>query len=295
MKDRGHMDVTFHKLYLYDHVRQLLAVDDTFCPLKDNGPMHKNPILAHKGVDNKIIFRALNPDRTPSTIPCGQQVYARIINPNNNTIVLEKLCTLGPAKGIINLMLDSGDIVDVAPGAYNMVIIRTEEFVSNIPGYYVEKPMYSDMNDNISMEIVITEQALKAPMPSITITEKDWTSDWTATTMTFGRPCFYSSRIPGGRVMNHKESVQSFSTYTENFTGTLELWGTLEETPDAYLNVGRWFKIYPSTMSEDIEYVGYTGTQAWTFQANCMWMKFRLLPSTAVFDHGRMAKIIIRN
>ena len=50
------MDVSYHKVYTYDHVRQLLAIGDTFCPLKDNGPMNKNPILAHKGLDNKHIF-----------------------------------------------------------------------------------------------------------------------------------------------------------------------------------------------------------------------------------------------
>jgi hypothetical protein len=257
--------------------------------------MHKNPILAHKGVDNKIIFRALNPDRTPATIPCGQQAYARIINPENNTIVLEKLCTLGPAKGMINLMLDSGDIALVAPGPYNMVIIRTEEFVVGAPDYYIEKPMYSDMNDNISMELIITEQALKAPMPSVTIRPEDWTPDLIMSTVTAPTPCFYTSRIPGGRVLNHIESVQSFSTYTENFTGILEVWGTLEETPEAYLNEARWFKIYPSSMSMDIEFVGYTGTQAWTFQANCMWLKFRLIPSLAVFDPGVMKKLIVRS
>jgi len=256
--------------------------------------MNKNPILAHKGVDNKIIFRALGPDRVPVDIACNQQVYARIINVLNNTVVLEKLCNLGPAKGLITLLLDSGDIVDTAPGLYQMVLIRTEEFVSNIPGYYIEKPLYSDMNDNISMEIEITEQAFKAPLPSITLLPNDWTPDILAPTVGAPRPCFYTQRIPGGRILNHKESVQSFSTYTQNFTGILETWGTLEETPDAYLNDLRWFKIYPSSMSQDIEYKGYTGTQAWTFSANFMWLKFRYFPSTDVLDPGILSKLIVR-
>jgi len=256
--------------------------------------MNKNPILAHKGIDNRIIFRALGPDRVPVDIACTQQVYARIINVTNNTVVLEKLCNLGPAKGLITLMLDSGDIVDTAPGLYQMVLIRTEEFVSNIPGYYIEKPLYSDMNDNISMAIEITEQAFKSPLPSITLLPGDWTPDILSPISGAPRPCFYTQRIPGGRILNHKESVQSFSTYTENFTGILETWGTLEETPDAYLNELRWFKIYPSSMSQDIEYTGYTGTQAWTFSANFMWLKFRYFPGTGVLDPGKMSKLIVR-
>lgn len=288
------MDVNFHKLYLYDHVRELLMVDNVFCPTKDNGPMHKNTIKAHKGIDNEIIFRALGPDRSPVDVSCNYQVYARIIDPENRKVVLEKLCRLGPAKGIIKLEIDSGDIADIHAGLYEMVLIRTQDFIVGAPDYYIEKPLYSDMYDNVSMEIEITEQAFKAPKPSVTILPEDWTPD--IVRPTFGPPmrCFYTGRIPGGRVQNHKDSVHTFSTYTRNFTGVLEIWGTLEETPDPYLNHARWFKIFPSTMSTDIQFIQYTGTQAWTFSANFLWLKFRYFPSTEVLDPGVMEKIIVR-
>lgn len=288
------MDVTFHKLYLYDHVRELLMVGDTFCPCKDNGPMIKNTIKAHKGIDNKIIFRALGPDRSPTNIDCDQQVYARIVDPDNRKIVLEKLCRLGPAKGLITLNLDAGDIIDIHAGLYEMVLIRTENFVAGVNDYIVQKALFSDMSDNISMEIEITEQAFKAPAKEVTLTPKDWTPDILVGTMIAPRPCFYSPRIPGGRVQNHKDSVHTFSTYTENFTGVLEVWGSLEESPDPYLNHNRWFKIFPSTMSTDIEFIAYTGTQAWTFSADFMWLKFRYFPSQEVLDPGVMKKLLVR-
>lgn len=288
------MDVNFHKVYMYDHVRQLTVVGDTFCTCKDNGPMSKNPIKCHKGIDNRIIFRALGPDRIPYDIAFNQQVYARIMDPENNTVVIEKLCRLGPAKGIITLELDSGDIAEIHAGLYTMVLIRTEDFISNIPGYYIERPLYSDYDDNIAMEIEITQQGFKTPLDSVTINFENWTPDVLIPTFGPPTPCYYTSRIPGGRVLNHINSVHSFSTYTENFTGVLEIWGSLEETPDPYLSATRWFKIYPSTMSTDIEYFGYTGTQAWTFSANFLWLKFRLFPSTDVLDPGIMRKLIVR-
>lgn len=289
------MDVTFHKMYLYNHVWQLLSVGDTFCSCKDNGPMNNNTQLkAHKGIDNKLIFRVLGPDRVPQDVACDQQVYARIIDPDNRMVVLEKLCRLGPAKGIITLELDGGDIALVHAGLYEMVLIRTQEFVSNVPDYYVEKPLYSNMNDDVALQIEITEQAFKAPAPSITILPENWTPDIIMPTFGPPAPCFYSGRIPGGRVLNHIDSVQSFSTYTLNFTGVLECWGTLEETPNPYLNDKRWFKIFPSSMSQDIQFIGYTGTQAWTFAANFMWLKFRYFPSQEVLDPGVLAKLIVR-
>ena len=287
-------DITFNKVYLYDHVRQLLAVGDTFRSLKDNGPMSKNPIKVHKGLDNKVIFRALGPDRVPADISCNQQVYARIINPDNRSIVVEKLCRLGPAKGLITFELNGGDIAMVAPGTYTMVLIRTEDFVTDIPDYYIEKPLYSDMYNNVQMEIEITEQAFKAPLKSITYEPKDWTPDLTIPVIGPITPSFYTGRIPGGRILNHINSVHSFSTYTQNFTGTLEIWGTLEESPDPYQSSHRWFKIYPTTMSQDIEFIGYSGTQAWTFSANLMYLKFRYIPSTEVLDPGKLLKLIVR-
>jgi hypothetical protein len=269
---------------------------DTFCPYSgDNGPMHKNPILAHKGIDNKLIFRALGPDRAPVTVDCGsQQVYARIIDPDNRKIVLEKLCRLGPAKGVITLELDEGDIIDVHAGLYELVLIRTEPFVTGVNDYLVQKPLYTDMHSNIAMEIEITEQAFKSPLAPVTIGVDNWTPDIIVSVNNAPSPCFYSFRIPGGRVQNHKDSVHSFSTYTENFTGVLEVWGSLEETPDPYLDHTRWFKIFPSTLSTDIEFFAYTGTQAWTFTADFMWLKFRYFPSQEVLDPGVMKKIIVR-
>lgn len=287
-------NITFHKLYLYDHVRQLLAVGDDLCPIKDNGPMNKQKILVHKGIDNRVAFRVLGPDRVPFDIPCHQQVYVRIIDPDNKKVVLEKLCRTGPAKGLITVELDGGDIAAIHAGTYTMVLIRTESFVVGVPDYYVEKPLYSDMNSNVSMEIEITEQAFKSPLSSITLLPDDWTPDLITPPNGPIVKSFYSSRIPGGRVLNHTNSVHSFSTFTENFTGVLEIWGSLEETPDPYLSPMRWFKIHPSSMSNDIEFMSYTGTQAWTFSANFMWLKFRLIPSTYVLDPGTMKKLIVR-
>ncbi len=288
------MDVNIHKIYAYDNIRHLTVIGDTFCYCKDNGPMHTSILKAHKGVDNRLIFRALGPDRIPYDIQCGNEVYARITDPDNSQVVVEKLCRLGPARGIIHLELNAGDLEGVGPGRYNIAIIRTQRFVINQPDVYVEKPMFSDMDDNIAMQIDITEQAYKAPRPSRVILADEWIPDREVPLMGRMRPCFYTDRIPGTRVLNHINGVHSFSAHTQNFTGVLEIWGTLEETPDPYLRNNRWFKIPPSSMSTEIEFYCHTGTQAWTFNANFMWLKFRYFPSQDVLDPGQMTKLIVR-
>lgn len=288
-------DVSFHKIYLYDHIWELLAIGDNFCTFMDNGPMNNStPLKCHKGIDNKLIFRALNPDRSPVDISCHQQVYARIIDPENRTVVLEKLCYLGPAKGIITLSLDAGDLSDIHAGRFEIVLIRTQEFVDTIPGYYIERPLYSDTNDNVAMTLEITEQAFKAPVTAMTLYPNDWVRDILVGDFMQPAPCYYTPRIPGSRILNHKDSVHTFSTYTKRATGILEIWGTLDESPEPYLNDTRWFRIYPSSMSRNIEFIGYTGTQAWSFASNFMWLKFRYFPSMHVLDPGILEKLIIR-
>lgn len=288
------MDISFNKVYLYENIRPVLVLGDTFCLCKDNGPMHKNRMKVHKGIDNKLVFKALGPDRAPVDISCGYQVYARVIDPTTKHVVSEVLCRTGPGKGIITAIFDSGELAPLQPGIYHLVLIQAQNFVANIEDYYIERPIFSDFDDNVAMELEVTQQAYKSPKNSIIIEPKDWTPD---SLMPINGPrqlCYYSKSIPGGRIDNPIDAVHSFSTFTDNFTGVLEVWGTLEESPGPYLNDRTWFKIYPSTMSTDIEFLGYSGTQAWTFSANFMWLKFRYIPSAEVVDPGKLLKLIVR-
>lgn len=289
------MAYNFTPIYLYDNVRQLLTIGDTFCTCSgDNSPMNNNTLRAHRGIDNKLVFRALGPDRVPFSIPPNQSIYCRIINKDNSSVVFEKICRLGPAKGIITLELNSNDLIPVSAGLYSIVLIRTDNFIANINDYFLEKPMFTDFENNVAMDLEITDQAYNSPTPSITLNPQDWTTDLRVPNVGMPVPSFYSSRIPGNKTLNRSSAVHTFSTYTLNFTGSLEIWGSLEEAPDPYVSPNRWFEIYPSTMSNSVQYTSYTGTQAWTFQANIFWLKFRLIPSTAVLDAGQMLKLIVR-
>src|SRR5215471_3119102 len=156
------MDVSIHKLFLHDHVHQLLFIEGSSCFCKDNAPMNQQPIKAHKGIDNKLIFRVLDPNRLPVDL-CGVEVYARLTDPATKAIVFEKLAKLGSATGMIFLELNAGDLINIPAGPYDFVLIPTQPFVvgQNAVGSYIEKPLYVNFNDDVQMTLVITEQALK--------------------------------------------------------------------------------------------------------------------------------------
>jgi len=289
------MQTSIHTLFRYENVHQLLFTENVMCYQRDNGPMNSTSLKVHKGIDNRLVFRVLDPDRAPVNM-CDYQIYGRILDASNGSIVLEKVARQGSAKGTVFFELDSGDITTIHSGTYKFILVATQPFVTGIheTGATVEKPLYVNYNNDIQMEMVVTEQAIYDPVPSVILHETDWTGDSFFPMNAPPTLGYYSKAIAGARVLNHRSSVHSFSTYTENFTGVLQIFGTLEETPSPYLTDSTWFKIYPSTMSQDIEYVGYTGTQAWAFTSNIMWIKLRYIPSTQVVDPGIIKKIIFR-
>jgi hypothetical protein len=286
--------VSYHPVYAYDNVHQLLFTGGNLCYCKDGGILNYNNLKLHKGVDNELIFRVLDPNRTPVDMSCDYQIYGRIIDTDTGVIVLEKLCRLGPAKGIIKFIVDAGDFESVPSGMYSMVLIASKPFVTGSLDQFTDHALYSDMNNNVAMDLEITEQAFRGPLPEIVYTPSDWTGDIIVPVNGPPVPGFYTGRIPGARVQNHRSSVHTFSTYTTAFTGTLYIWGTLSESPDPYLSKNRWFKIYPSASAQDIQYTKYTGTQAWSFTADVMWLQFGYVPSLSTKTPGTLNKLIIR-
>lgn len=291
------MFTSLNDLYLYDDVRRLLLNDDqTTCLDTDNAPMNKRNIKVHKGVDNILKFRVFNPDRQPVNI-CNYDMMARIFNTENRELVLQRPCRTNTAKGMLFLDLDEGDIANLAEGLYEIVIVGQQQFAPSTVGKYATTtPFYTDFDSNIVATIELTGQAERVPLPTYTIDE------WTMTRLLWQGSgplvdTYYSSSIPGARVQNHTWSTHSFSIHVneaDKFTGTLEVLGTLDINPYEDPNSGHWFKIQVVTGSDYLEFIDFFGTEAYTFSANIMFLKFVYTPSTEVENPGRINKILVR-
>jgi hypothetical protein len=301
---------SINNLYLYDRVTQLLINENNFCYCKGNAPMNLRPLKIHKGLDNTLNFRALDPDRNPVKL-VDRQIYARIIDPQNSTIVLEKLCRLGTATGMIFLDLYEGDINDLHSGLYNMCLISTRNFVPNTVGEVMSSAIFTDTDSNVNMTLEISEQAFIAPLPTYSITngtgqqppyELGWTEfllAWQGNMMT---EAFYSGAIPGSRVKNHKDGLHTISIESNGFTGTIEIYGSLDPTPTpAIYPLSSLFRIWPSTLADHIDLNSFIGTEAYSFQANIMWLKIVCKPAptdltvTPVQELQKLTKILVRS
>jgi hypothetical protein len=85
------------KLFSYENRMDLMYVDSQLrsCEVTNNSPLNKKIFKIHKGVDNQIRFRVLNPDRKRVSVD-HLSIRARFINTENQERVLDRFADLVP-------------------------------------------------------------------------------------------------------------------------------------------------------------------------------------------------------
>lgn len=287
------MEISTQQLYLYKDVRRLLLKRDRFTnDVMDNAPMNKRPMKLHKGVDNSLQFRVFNPDRTPANI-CNTSVYARIIDLDTHELILERQLQNGTAKGFMSLEVLESDLTDVHVGLYKLVLVKSENLSAGVEGEYVNSPFFTDYSNNIDMTVEVTDQANRAPRPSIIVSPDNWTENrYFNTTINSRDSRFFTEAIPTPRTRNMIGNLHSFSVYADNYTGKLKVFGTLDQTPNPDIERG-WFNIKAYDDADYIDFIEYTGTRFFSFEGNYMWLKFVYYPDSQ--NAGSIEKLIVRS
>lgn len=264
-----------------------LVYDDRMvtCITTDQRNMHDDIQKVHRGVDNQIYFQVYNRDRRPQNVN-HQTVRARMVNPQNGELVLERYLDHlpGDCKGRLRLDIFEGDLIDMPEGYYQLVITGSDDLTPTIVGHERQTPFFTDQDNNAVIDIEVTGQIQLEPRPSQTITE------W----IPYNGPdglAHRSSAIPSGRMYNYTHSVHTLSVHCENYSGRIRFWGSLEDVPGENLN--GYFPVYVTTRSNEIEVQEYTGTFPVVFQANYMWLKIEHIPADT--NTGVLVKILGRS
>jgi hypothetical protein len=280
------------KLFSYENRMDLMYVDSQLrsCEVTNNSPLNKKIFKIHKGVDNQIRFRVLNPDRKRVSVD-HLSIRARFINTENQERVLDRFADLVPnTKGDIRLTIYEADLVDIAPGFYTMVITGEEEMISGLAaGENIQTPFFLDNAGDIVATVEIVGAADVTPRESVELLPTNWTITTSATP---GYTRFMSSAIPGARLQNYTNSVHSFSAATTGFTGTLEVRGTLDHIPTGDIN--DYFPIDITSGTQIITFDDYTGITAHSFEANFMWIIFTYETQNSLPSNGTLDKVLVR-
>lgn len=281
------------KLMRYENRLDLMYVDSQIrgCNVVNNSPLNKKIIKVHKGVDNTVRFRVLNPDRRRVSVD-HLAVRCRLVNNENKERVLERFAdVLTTNKGDVRLTIYEGDLVNIAPGFYSLVVTGQEALVpGNNESGNVNTPFFLDNAGDIVATIEVVDSADVTPLESVELLPDNWTivSDPGLP----GTRTYASSAIAGARVKNHLNAVHSFSVRTTAFTGTLELRASLDLQPPA--DLANYFPVDITTGTQIITFDNYTGITSHTFEANFMWLKFIYRPDTNLEDFGTIDKVLLR-
>lgn len=243
----------------------------------ENRPMNSNIIKLHRGIDNQIRFRVFNQDRKPVKL-FDLEVIAKLVNPQNGETVLTKNLTVGSKPGYVHMYVSEGEITNIAPGFYNMVILGQEDFIAGINESEVySSPFYTDIGNNIVCSVQVTDSALPLPPPSYVITDDDWRVVKQPTGFLEDINELRTSAVPASRVRNHINALHTMGVFTTDFTGTLQVYATLDLQPPEDLR--RWFPVDLTSGTDIIQFDRYTGSVSFAFAANFTWMTFIQRPN----------------
>lgn len=281
------------KLFQYENRIDLMYIDSQIRGgvMTNNSPLNKRIFKLHKGVDNVLRFRVLNPDRKRVSVD-HLSIRARFISTENQERVLDRFADLVPnSKGDIRLTIYESDLVDIAAGFYNLIITGEEALVPGLTiGENVQTPFFLDNQGDIAATVEIVDSADVTPRQSVEVLPDNWT---VTSGETLGFTRYLSSAIPGARLQNYTNSVHSFSAASTGFTGTLEMRATLDHIPPG--NPNSYFPIDITSGTNIITFDNFTGITAHTFDANFMWMIFIYETDNLLTDtNGTLDKVLVR-
>lgn len=282
----------FTDLYLYENYITLMYDQGRIsnCTL-DNRPMDSKIIKVHKGVDQKLNFKVYDPDKKAAGIE-HLRVLASFVNVESKERVFTTYCKVSNKKGAMELIVKETDLMDVAPGFYNLVLTGQEWAIPETEGYITASPFYTDANSNVRLSVEVIDVVDPTPTNTIEVMPNDWTLHTDPNTYDAD---YVSPAYPANRLKNSRNGSHTITIYMTNYTGKFEVYGTLDSIPST--SIDDYFPVNLTNMNTTIEYLEHTGIDAYHFQANVMWLKFKYIPDPLmeVEDRGTIDKVQLRS
>lgn len=262
------MNPANNRLFLYeDSIDLVITADNLYV---DNKPMNNKSIIAHKGLSNTINFNIRNRDRKLQPV-FTDEVVAYIVNPASRSRLLTKRVEVTSDAGIVKLHLQPGDLQDIDPGLYTMYVTRTNNEGTDLP-------IYSNQNNDVALDIEISEQAVLDPIPT----------QFTTTMTEPSNNVFVSSAFFGNLDRNFKDAQHSVAVYHKTYTGNIKIQAScMQTTPQGDDQHGDWFDVV-----SNVAITGTTDILYNHFAVNCNWVRVISYPDDA---NSTISNIHVRN
>lgn len=265
------MTIINNNLYRYDTIIGITSTGKSYN--LDNRSMNTRELKVHKGVENTIYFKITDRDRKNQNV-FNSRLIATIVDPQSHSRILTKDCAVSLQAGQCSLVVGPGDLTNIDPGFYEM-------FITVSPQGETEQPLYSNQNNDLKFDLEITNQSYVTPVA--TQTQAQWfLADASSNS-------YVSSAFVGNQENNYSDPQHSMSIYTQEFSGSLTIQGSLlENSPQSSYPNSEWADIFTVNLSN------ITSIQHFTFKINTNWLRIVNNPLGNI-SANTISQIQIRN
>lgn len=253
--------------------------------------MNSREIKLHKGVDNVVRFKVYDMDKKLVSID-DLEVQATFIDLRTRERVLRKDCSILNNKGILELTVYEDDLINMAPSYYTLAITGKEYDVPQQDGIVASTPFYTDTASNINLTVEVVDDIDKTPIPTVEISPDQWLRSDIGQSMD---PVFTCGPFPAARLKNYQNGTHTIAIYCDNYSGTFEAFGTLEQSPPS--DISLYFPLNLTALKTELTFDAFTGVDAYTFQANILWIMFKHKPDPTVpsTEQGSITNLQLRS
>ena len=260
-------------LYYYEDNISLVVTTDQF--YVDNRPMDTRNLKIHKGVTNEFVFTVRNRDRKLQNI-AADTVIAYLIDPYSSTRLLQRTLTDTTDVGKLKLVIQPGDIANLEKGLYKMFVTRSDIAA-------VDRPLYTDQNNNMSFNVEVTDQTVSYPVPTQTQNTFIQTS---STQLGDSSNIYVTNALYGNLDRNFPDALHTIAMKLDGYTGNITVQAScLDGTPATEDQSTDWFDVSTDTVTDNTKTFYLTN-----FTVNCNWVRVVHSPLT-----GNITEVSLRN
>ncbi len=260
--------------YMYDNNRVFTLVEDNSKTV--NLPMNDRIIKIYKGADAFLPFRLKNQDRKPLSLAgVNVTMFLRKSGAVTNAPVISRPLTVKNSYDAeCEVLLGESEIRDLESGLYHMTLQHEDSNGTT-------RTLYSDYNQRAAATVEIIDDQVPSFADSQVLTTFNDIGN---------NQKYYSDIVVGDAQSFDKKGLHTFSVYATNFTGKLFAEGSLDLNG---VTTGNWFEFSLAVNSNSINYTNFSGVEAYNFNGNIMWVRFRYEPDPA--NAGTIDKILYRS
>jgi hypothetical protein len=248
--------------------------------------INRTDFNAFKHVDNDVEFLIKDWDNKPVnltnltvTIYIVDQQAQKLMSITNPVLTI-----VNPTRGHCRLTLLKQDTAEWVAGYFGYSISVTDANGK-------ETMLYVDKSRVVQGYFEFQEGPLPQPQKAVVLTPDAFTAQSWGTDTSISS-YLVAQEYPGAAQSDNRSGLQTIAVYANNFTGTLWVQASLENSPPN--DDSQWFDVTLNTGDTSFNFTNFTGIKHFSFVGSYMWLRFIQYVSP-VNNNGSISQVLLKN